>query len=186
MNEVQSPSRHAPLYSSKKWDWETPQDRWDRWNQIFGFTLDVAASPLNNKCEDYFTEEDNALMQSWETEGLWWCNRPWGVEYTKATGITSSDWAAKCVREWAEGREGVAIVAARTDTGWWQDNIRWVPYVLFLRGRINYLHPDVEKSQGNFPSALWVFFEPSQKQLLMLSMEGWLVKTHKIPQRVLE
>ena len=53
------------LLSSKKQDWETPQDFFDRLNWKYHFTLDAAASPENAKCERFFTEEDDGISKNW-------------------------------------------------------------------------------------------------------------------------
>ena len=53
------------LLSSGQDLWETPQKFFDELNEEFHFTLDACATPENAKCEKYFTEEDNALVQDW-------------------------------------------------------------------------------------------------------------------------
>jgi hypothetical protein len=56
---------------------------------IYGFTLDVAASPENAKCERYFTAEQDGLRQSWAGEVVW-CNPPYS---------SIAPWVAKAWRE---------------------------------------------------------------------------------------
>lgn len=47
-------------FSSKTNEWSTPQDFFDKLNQEFGFTLDVAATDENTKVIGrYFTETDD-------------------------------------------------------------------------------------------------------------------------------
>lgn len=41
---------------------KTPQSFFDTLNSEFNFTLDVAASIENAKCERYFSSSDNALL----------------------------------------------------------------------------------------------------------------------------
>ena len=53
------------MFSSKTDLWETPQDLFDRLNDIHHFTLDVCAIPENAKCKDFFTPEENGLSQKW-------------------------------------------------------------------------------------------------------------------------
>lgn len=43
------------LLSSKKMDWATPQDFFDKLNEEFYFTLDPCADEHNHKCEKYYT-----------------------------------------------------------------------------------------------------------------------------------
>ena len=66
------------MFSSKKDDWETPPELFQELNKEFGFTLDVCASNVNNKCPNFFTEEDDGLLKDWE--GICWCNPPLMVE----------------------------------------------------------------------------------------------------------
>lgn len=53
------------IFSSATDKWETPQDLFDRLNQIFCFNLDACADETNHKCDRYFTEAQDGLHQSW-------------------------------------------------------------------------------------------------------------------------
>lgn len=53
------------IFSSATDKWETPQDLYDRLNEIFCFNLDAAADETNHKCDRYFTEKEDGLSQSW-------------------------------------------------------------------------------------------------------------------------
>lgn len=46
---------NAALLSSKKMDYCTPQDFFDRLNDEFGFVLDAAATAKSAKCPAYYT-----------------------------------------------------------------------------------------------------------------------------------
>ena len=48
---------NAALLSSKKMDYCTPQDFFDRLNEEFHFTLDAAATDKSAKCPAYYTTE---------------------------------------------------------------------------------------------------------------------------------
>lgn len=48
---------NSALLSSKKMDWCTPQDFFDRLNEEFGFVLDAAATDKTAKCPLYYTPE---------------------------------------------------------------------------------------------------------------------------------
>lgn len=56
---------HKALFSSKKMDWCTPQDFFDKLDAEFHFTLDAASSDENAKCKNHFTVQDNDLSQNW-------------------------------------------------------------------------------------------------------------------------
>lgn len=49
------------LLSSKKMDYCTPQDFFNKLDQEFHFTLDAAATPKSAKCRRYYTPADNGL-----------------------------------------------------------------------------------------------------------------------------
>lgn len=53
------------LFSSDKNYWETPQAFFNALDQRFHFTLDAAASDENHKCDRYFTEASDGLIQDW-------------------------------------------------------------------------------------------------------------------------
>lgn len=53
------------MFSSATDQWATPQDFFDRLNEEFHFTLDVAADKTNHKCERYYDEQIDGLSQPW-------------------------------------------------------------------------------------------------------------------------
>ncbi len=53
------------MFSSKSDDWSTPQDLFDELDKEFHFTLDPCASDDNHKCDMYYTEKENGLLQNW-------------------------------------------------------------------------------------------------------------------------
>ena len=60
---------NSALLSSKKLDWCTPQDFFDKLNEEFGFVLDAAATDKTAKCTQYFTPETDGLKSSWKVAG---------------------------------------------------------------------------------------------------------------------
>ena len=167
------------ISSSKKWDWETPNDWFEFLDRLFDFSLDVAADPFNAKCKYYYTEKDNALSQSWKTENRWFCNPPWGNAYTRQTGYTMEDWISKAVLEYRYGNEGVMFAPMNCETGWWQDYVKTCPAVFFPRGRIEFGHPDLEgSSQPTKGTAIWLFIQKlTDDQVYSLYKKGWAVRT---------
>ena len=137
---------NAGLMSSATELWGTPQSFFDELDREFGFTLDVCASDWNYKCERYFTEDDDGLLQPWS--GVCWMNPPYGREIGK--------WMAKAVQEWRLGAIVVCLVPARTDTAWWHDYAMQGD-IRFLRGRLKFVSPEGVKSSAPFPSAVVVF-----------------------------
>ena len=60
---------NAALLSSKKMDYCTPQDLFDRLNDEFGFVLDAAATAKSAKCPAYYTPETDGLNSPWNLAG---------------------------------------------------------------------------------------------------------------------
>lgn len=60
---------NAALLSSKKMDYGTPQDFFDRLNEEFHFTLDAAATDKSAKCPAYYTPETDGLKSPWNLAG---------------------------------------------------------------------------------------------------------------------
>lgn len=121
MNEV--------LFSSANGCWETPQDFFDNLDAEFHFTIDVAALPENAKCSNYYTPEDNGLLQPWT--GTVWCNPPYGRRV--------GDWVRKASDESTRnGNTVVMLLPARVDTKWFHDYIYGKAEVRFVRGRLKF------------------------------------------------
>ena len=138
--------RLAPLMSSAKHDWETPDALFNGWDVRFHFTLDVCATAENAKCNYFYSPEDDGLNMPWAGRTCW-MNPPYGRQI--------SDWVVKAHLE-AIGNKvtTVALLPARTDTRWFHDQIYKQHKIHFLRGRIKFVgapHP------APFPSMIVVF-----------------------------
>ena len=134
-------------FSSETDLWSTPQDTFDNLNGEFGpFGLDVCASSSNHKCERYFTEADNGLLQTWAPE-ICWMNPPYG----RVIGL----WMKKALAESRKGATVVCLVPSRTDTAWWHE-YAMKGGIRFLRGRLKFGNA---KNSAPFPSAVVVFKE---------------------------
>lgn len=119
----------------------------DALQKQYGFTLDVAASSANARCERYFSKFDDGLSQSWEDERVW-CNPPYS---------DIRPWVAKA---WQESRRCPVIVllvpANRTEQKWWQELVE--PYrdrpgspllVEFLAGRLRFVKANQDRIGAN-------------------------------------
>ena len=136
------------LFSSKKEDWATPQDFFDKLNDEFNFTLDPCASKENHKCDKYFTIEQNGLLQDWSGESVF-VNPP----YCGKTG----KWVEKAYAEnMIGGAYVVMLIPARTDTKWFHDYIYNKPNVeiRFIKGRLKFGN---SKNSAPFPSMVVIF-----------------------------
>ena len=145
------------LFSSKKQDWETPIDFFNKLDEVFKFEIDVAASDDNAKCEKYFTEKTDGLSQKWE--GICWLNPPYGREQIK--------WIEKAHKESLNGATVVCLIPARPDTKVWQEVIfKKAIAVCFVKGRLKF---GGKKEAAPFPSAIVVFSKEisrSEKKVL--------------------
>lgn len=138
------------MFSSNTPEWATPQEFFDRLNDLYHFNLDVCATAENAKCEKYFTKEQDGLSQSWGGYCVW-CNPPYG------RGI--SKWVQKGYEEAKiPGTTVVMLLPARTDTAWFHQYCRFGE-VVFLKGRLKF---GGCKNSAPFPSML-VKFEQKVK-----------------------
>lgn len=130
-------------FSSATEMWATPQEFFDKYNELYKFETDVCASPENAKCEQYFTEQDNGLEQTWE--GSCWMNPPYGR--------TIKSWMKKAYESSLNGATVVCLVPSRTDTVWWHD-YAVKGDIEFIKGRLKF---GGHKNPAPFPSAVVVF-----------------------------
>jgi phage N-6-adenine-methyltransferase len=133
-------------------NWQTPKDLLERLYLVFGpFDLDPC-SPTHDrskapvKARIHFTQQDDGLSLPWH--GTVFLNPPYGRELPR--------WIAKARAEVSAGRAktAVALIPARTDTGWWHNDIARLADIFFLRGRLRF--GDGVQS-APFPSALAVW-----------------------------
>lgn len=135
------------MFRSKTDQWSTPQDFFDKLNQEFCFSLDPCADETNHKCEKYFTEQDNGLIQDWTNETVF-CNPPYGRE--------TQHWVKKCFSEVYFGGCpcAVMLIPARTDTQWFHKYIYKKAEIRFIKGRLKFGNSN---NYAPFPSMVVVF-----------------------------
>jgi phage N-6-adenine-methyltransferase len=115
--------------SSAKTTYATPQRTYDELNERFHFTLDVCSDGANAKCENFFTEDEDALAQDWGSN-VCFMNPPYG------RGLTLT-WMKKAYEASCAGATVVCLVPSRTDTKWFHD-YALKGEVEFLRGRLTF------------------------------------------------
>lgn len=130
------------LFSSNKEDWETPQDLFYKLNKEFNFTVDVASSEENYKCNRHYTEKENGLIQNWNNE-IVWCNPPYGRKI--------GDWVKKASKSKATV---VMLLPARTDTKWFHEYIYNKAEIRFIKGRLKFGN---SVNSAPFPSMIVIF-----------------------------
>lgn len=156
-------------FSSQRQDWETPWPFYERLNAEFNFELDVCATAENYKCANYFSPEQNGLIQNWQ--GICWMNPPYGkpenpckpncqkkrckergyhiVKYVP--GIC--DWVKKAYEESQKGATVVCLLPARTDTEWWH-RYCMKGEIRFIEGRLKF---GGSTDAAPFPSVIVIF-----------------------------
>jgi len=103
------------------------------------FTIDVAATAHNAKCDRFYDLDADGLAQDWSGERVW-CNPPYSE---------IRPWVAKAWTSYATTL-GIAMLlpASRTEQQWWQQMVE--PYrdrggsplsSRFLAGRMRFLRP---------------------------------------------
>lgn len=111
-------------------------------DERFHFTLDVAATSANAKCERYFDLETDGLLSRWK--GRVWCNPPYSQLY---------DWVWNAWDNWKLGDCQLIVMlvpANRPEQRWWQELVEpnrdrgGVLRTEFLRGRQRFVMPGAE------------------------------------------
>lgn len=111
-------------FSSKKQEYETPDELFAPINKEFEFTWDVAADKDNTKCEEFYDKAVDGLFVDWR--GICWCNPPYAEQ---------GKWVKKAYEQAKKGNAtSVLLVPARTNTNWWHD-YAMKGEVRFIRGR---------------------------------------------------
>lgn len=135
------------LFSSKKEDWTTPKDLFDRLNEQYHFTLDPCSADENHLCDKYYTIKEDGLKQSWKNEVVF-CNPPYGRKIYS--------WVEKCSQEAKMGGKIVLLIPSRTDTKYFheflykKDNVE----LIFIKGRLKF---GDGTNSAPFPSLLAIF-----------------------------
>lgn len=139
------------LFTSDKNYWETPQDFFDKLDAVYHFNWDLAASDLNHKASNYFTEKDNSLSQNWGgLEGNLFLNPPYGRAI--------KDWVKKASETSLKPNQYlVMLIPSRTDTSYFHDYIFGKAEVKFLRGRLKFELNGNSKDAAPFPSVLVIY-----------------------------
>jgi len=142
-----SPWNSNILLSSKKQDWSTPSDFFDKLSWRFGpFDLDPCATPHNTKCVNFYTEAEDGLSKDWAGHTVF-CNPPYGR--------SSIDWIQKAYKESRkENTKVVMLLPARTDTIAWHKYVMKADEIYFVKGRLKF---GDSQNAAPFPSAVVVF-----------------------------
>jgi phage N-6-adenine-methyltransferase len=108
-------------------NWGSPQYVFDYFNRAHHYEIDLAASPHNTKCGDYFTAEEDGLKQDIVGRRVW-CNPPFG---------DIAPWVEMAALE--EAQVFSLLLPVRTGMAWFERCL--VARVDFLRGRLQFEPP---------------------------------------------
>lgn len=135
----------AVMFSSKKQDWETPQDTFDELDKEFHFTLDPCCTEKTAKCKKFYTKKDNGLRLSWRGERVF-VNPPFGKEMPL--------WIEKGFKESRKPKTLVVfLIPARTDTRYFHKYIYKKAEIRFIKGRLKF---GKSNNSAPFPSMICI------------------------------
>jgi phage N-6-adenine-methyltransferase len=136
-------------FSSKLDDYGTPRHLYSRLDVDFRFDLDPCATSQNAKCERFYTESDDGLIQPWADRAVF-MNPPYSRAY---------DWIRKAYEavfsyRWdLQAKLVVCLIPARTDTQMWHE-FCMRGEMKFIEGRLTF---EGATDPAPFPSAIIVF-----------------------------
>lgn len=113
-------------------------------------TLDACAFPEDAVCPAWISPEENSLVTSWASRArggwAWW----------NPTYSDPAPWVTKAAAEARAGCSSVALLPSCTGARWWAELAAAAEVLVFIRGRVAFLHPDTGRpvSGTRFDSAL--------------------------------
>lgn len=94
------------------------------------FAIDLAANKDNTKASQFYSEEDNSLVQSWVYNGWGWLN----PEFADI-----GPWVEKAWNESRNGAKVALLMPSSTGSNYWAKWVDRKAYVTFLNGRIQFV-----------------------------------------------
>ena len=134
-------------------DWWTPYELKNILSNEFSFCLDAAADEKNKICDDYISEELDALKTPWIGSTIW-CNPPYG----KGHSHTIKEFVKRGYEQHIEQKNTVVmLLPAYTDPKYWKDYCVKAHEIRFLVGRLQFLEAGKKKMSARFPSAIVIW-----------------------------
>jgi site-specific DNA-methyltransferase (adenine-specific) len=147
--------------------WETPAAIVDDVRDAFGgrIDLDPATEPHNPVgAARFYTAAEDGLMQAWGPVNVY-LNPP----YSKV-----EPWIAKAIAESAAGARIYMLLPVRTDAAYHQRLLHDATDVLFVRGRLAFVHADLRgRPKPAAFCSMFVGLNISTKPLLHLGVRMW-------------
>jgi len=152
---------HDALFSSRRQDWETPNNFLELLEDISGgpFDLDPCATQENTKASAYIAQSEDGLQQAWF--GKVYMNPPYGRDVSK--------WVEKAFNEVRKHNadEAWCLLPVRTDTKWWHDYCMHAQEIYFIRGRLKFQGAE---NSAPFPSCVVVFRKEHTRDFIIRSI----------------
>ena len=148
-------------YSSKKHDWETPQELFDMLDSQVHFTLDVCATKENAKCKQYYTLKDDGLRQSWG-DNVCWMNPPYGREIGK---WVPKEWIESVLSTIKENPQWTFLLLTKNPNRYlefkYPKNV-WLGATVDSQKRAELVENSLRslRNSGNYNGVIWVSCEP--------------------------
>ena len=140
--------------------WRTPPWVFQYYNRIFKYRADVAATAENALCDQFITEQENALEIGWgDILGTVWCNPPYS---------DIAPWVRQAEAAWEMGTGSTLLLPAETAVGWFEEALESVCQVRFITGqRVGFIHPETGKAIEQNPkgSILLVWLPEGKKPI---------------------
>jgi phage N-6-adenine-methyltransferase len=143
------PKNKANHTETRREDWGTPKDLFDKLDAVFHFAVDLAATAENTLCPQYCSAEDGDngffdLTKDDFSRVEWhWCNPPYGADLER--------WVEEVA---TKVDKAVMLIPASPGNRWWHRTL-WpkANVVVFLCGRLTF---EGAPSPAQFDSALIV------------------------------
>ncbi len=130
--------------------YQTPKQLFETLDLEFGFNCDIASSDENHFCEDWITQEENALKYGRSWGGVNWCNPPYS---------NIMPWVEATILKHKQGITTVMLVPADTSVKWFKEAFDSCNEVRFISGRLSFINAETQKpvSGNNKGSVLFIW-----------------------------
>jgi phage N-6-adenine-methyltransferase len=126
-------------------EYGTPQWVFAKYDNVYHFDIDVAASHDNHKVGKYLTKHQNGLIRRWY--GRAWCNPPYD---------DLMSWVRKAYEESLKGAIVVMLLPLWATTKWYKTYSKFAA-IEILPGRLKFDTPNGKNFSAYFDSEIWVF-----------------------------
>lgn len=122
-------------------------------------TIDLAATPDNALCSEFYTKQDNALTQPWGDGGPLsqaWCNPPYSDLNPWLERATSMPGDFPSVTMLLPAPQGAS----------WISYLEHASELVFIVGRVSFIRPNGKPATGNTGGSIFARFVPKVRRRL--------------------